>query len=153
MTKAILMDLAERLRLKQFDQQTTEAIVDILTFAVASDGRLADEEQDVLNSFLDVLNWRRDDISADEHAHERLTEYLQLSEDDLELAISDYCKDAAERISDEWLRDELYFFVARLADADSELDETEVRFVSTLAAAFGIFGERRAAIDLRIAED
>ncbi len=152
MSHAILMDLAERLKLKQYDQQTTEAIIDILTFAMASDGALADEEQRVLNSFISVLNWRRDDISADEHAHERLGAYLELDEHDVEMAISDYCKSAAERISDDWLRDELYYFVASMVDADSDLDDTEVRFVTTLAAAFGIFGERRAAIDLRLAE-
>lgn len=153
MRPKFMMDLAERVRLKRYGQSETEAVIETLAFASSADGVLARAEKEALASAIRVLNWKRDDISALEYAQNALGTYLEMSSDQIEESIEKFCRSVGLRVTDEWLQDELYYFVARIVASDEDVVDPEIRFMTTLGAVFGIFDQRKRAIDARLADD
>ena len=126
-------------RYSSLSQEQTEAFLDAITYAMVSDGEIADEEEDELGEALEEFNWNGSEpveLFVD-HALDRAEQHLGDS-----ASASDYWSDISGRLADQTLREETYYLSAKVACADQEILESERTFLNGMVEAFDISDRR-----------
>jgi hypothetical protein len=117
------------------DANQEKALVDALAFAMAIDHHVDPTEEDELTDALRVLKWRSN-VSLAEYVRSAIERAEQKADEQAEAAA--YCGELAERLGEDWLREEAYYFAARIAAADAEIVDQEQALLAIMVDAFDI---------------
>jgi uncharacterized tellurite resistance protein B-like protein len=120
-----------------------KALIDSLTYAMAVDHEVSATEKKELTAALRNLKWR-ESVPLESYVSESVARAQERTSDQSDAA--SYCSDIAERLAEDWLREETYYLAARIAAADHEIVDAEQALLSTLVEAFDIDHAKQAKI-------
>lgn len=126
-------------RYDHLDQEQTEAFIDALIFTIVADDEIATGEEKKLAEELEEFQWEGS-TPVDQYTRQKREELRDVV-DDKESARA-FCEDIAERLDDDKLQEEAYYFAARVTFADRELLDEERVALNHLVEAFEIDDER-----------
>ncbi len=139
-----------RSKFRNITQTQEEALIDVLTAAEAIDGQLRDVERQELLSIIEKLEWKGSVPMATyvEQSIERATNI-----DPVPGELEDYFNEIAQRLDEDWLRQEAYYLASRIVLADDQIVENERLLLKYLVKAFDISSDRQQKIIQRIREE
>lgn len=119
------------------------ALVDALTFAMAADHDVSRVERDRLAKALRVLDWKQS-TPLEAYIDDAITRAQRQVASDQNMF--DYCTDIAERLAEDWLREEVYYLAGHIVAADQDVNPDEQAFMRALVLAFAIDPDTQARI-------
>lgn len=137
-------------KFSSLEAEKEQALVDALTYAVAVDHRVEQEEEEELAEAVDQLDWKGSG-SAREYVHESLERARRLAgqPDKME----PHLLDISSRLGEDWLREEAYYLAARVVASDEAVVDQEQQLMRTMVAAFGIDSQTQARITDQIVRE
>lgn len=145
-----LANLFTEKKYKSNNQDQNEALIDCLALAVVVDGVIETSELAEINDAIKMFEWQSDVAPQDyvdqalDHAAEVLVE---------ESALRVFASDIAERLDEEWLREEAYYISARIVSSDKDLVEEERLFLNALVESMAITPKHLQNITQKLMED
>ncbi len=119
----------------KLDETQEKALVDILTYAMAIDQNVAAIEQQELTKELHVLEWHAS-TPLEAYVSEALARAQQMTTDAAQARA--YCADISQRLGEDWLREEAYYYAGRIATADSRIAPEEHTLLAAIVESFDI---------------
>lgn len=119
------------------------ALVDALALAMVADHQVSPVEREELTDVLRALDWKQSTT---------LDAYVEQSLDNARRYLNEpggvlkYCMDISERLAEGWLREEVYYFAARISASDNRIDDTEHEFLQALVQALALESDTQARI-------
>lgn len=125
-------------------QDTQElALVDALALAMSADGDVSSVEREELTDLLRALDWNQT-TTLESYVEESLNKaQTYLAEPG---GMLKYCMDISARLEQEWLREETYYYAARISASDHSIDDNEHNFLQSLVQALALPKDAQARI-------
>lgn len=119
----------------KIDDTQELALVDALTLAMSVDRDVSDIERKELTSLLRALDWEQ---SVELESY--VSQSLNRANDTLDQqgGVLKYCMDISQRLAEDWLREETYYFAGRISATDHRIGEDEHQFLQSLVQAFAL---------------
>lgn len=138
-----LTNFFDKHKYKEMSQAQVEGLLDTLIFAMIADGHVTAGERTELARAAEVLPWEGSGT---------IDSYIQQTETRLRNAShpSDFLRDAASALDEEWMQDDAYYLAARVAGADDKVVAAETEYLHALTTALGLTGERLRLITSRL---
>lgn len=119
------------------------ALVDTLTLAMMADGDVSGVEREELTTLLRALDWNQS-MTLEAYVEESLDKAKKfLGESG---GVLRYCMDISERLAEDWLREEVYYFAGRISASDNRIDNNEHEFLQALVQSFALEKDAQARI-------
>ena len=144
----IVVDMLERVKIKQITQDETEAMLEALLLAIMIDGDVAEDELKTLESASHLFNWRAT-YSIDEFVREYV-EQLNVAEIDIRKRTDELSFDIASRLKSSWIKEETYYLVYRITTADNVIQDIENTLLENFASALELSSGQRSEVESRV---
>ena len=118
-----------------------EAYTDLLAMAMVIDHHIAQQERDLITHHLEQFEWPESRPSEHFINQSVRRAWGLLEATEKEAAILSYCKDIAERLDDDWLRQNAFVATVEIVQADYELASEESALLDHICEAFGLSDE------------
>ena len=142
----ILGPLYQRALSEHPTKEQTEALIDMLIFAVMADGQMVEPEREELDDVFDQVGWddEMESLAFVSASKDRVEEAKRSGD-----AAKAYVRDIGERLGSEELQKKAYELAARIICADHALDVAERGLMGIVIEVFDL--DRRWALDVAVA--
>lgn len=137
-------------KFKDLEQPQIEALLDVLTAAKVIDGELHPDEKAELEEAAKVLPWNSP-LTIERYIEEAVHRGYQVEATAENLDA--FFKGIGERLGEDWLRQEAYYYASRIALADKQVVEEERMMLKHMVQAFEIPADLQSLIIRKVSAE
>ncbi len=149
----IFQFVSHKLTMRNFarlEQPQVEGLLDVLTAAKAIDGEIHPDEKAELEQAIKVLPWNGA-TTPERYIDESIQRAMNVEV--TPEALLSFFQDISARLGEDWLRQEAYYYAARISLADQVVQEEERLLLANLVEAFEIQADKQELIIRKVSRE